>query len=47
MGKSIEIQTKGEMEIIHNRKAKMDTEERLTDLEKQILYLTKIVEENK
>jgi hypothetical protein len=50
MGKEIEIQTKGEMEIINNRKAKIDAESKTKELEAMIQDLynrLEAVEENK
>ena len=39
MGKEIEVQTKGEMEVINNRKAKIDTESKMKELEAMIQNL--------
>lgn len=41
MGKEIEIQTKGEMEIVRNRKTKLDLEEKQKELEEMIRKLQK------
>ncbi|MFZ3130703.1 MAG: hypothetical protein WA125_06265 [Desulfosporosinus sp.] len=41
MGKEIQIQSKGEMEVVNNRKSKLDIEQKQLDLEKMIMKLTK------
>ena len=41
MGKEIEIQNRGEVEIVQNREAKIEAKERQEELEKMILKLQK------
>jgi len=45
MGREIEIQSRGEIEIVNNRKAKIDVEEKQANLEKMIKELQKRVNE--
>jgi hypothetical protein len=50
MGKEVEVQSKGELEIVNNRKAKQETEEKQKELGLMITNLyerLEVLEENK